>query len=73
MSLAQEQSEARRAAAELFESSEDREEAKRMADELMMGTEAAGTGLSAARRAAEELFAKHDDSAEDEGGEGKSE
>ena len=73
MSLAQEQSEARRAADELFESSEDREEAKRMADELMMGTEAAGTGLSAARRAAEELFAKHDDSAEDEGGEGKSE
>ena len=73
MSLAQEQSEARRAADELFESSEDREEAKRMADELMMGTEAAGTGLSAARRAAEELFAKHDDSAEAEGGEGKSE
>ena len=63
MSLAQEQSEARRAADELFESSEDREEARRMTDEVMMGTESAGTGLSAARRAAEELFAKKEPAA----------
>jgi len=73
MSLAQEQSEARRAADELFESSEDREEARRMTDEMLMGTESAGTGLSAARRAAEELFAKQEPAAAGDASDEKSE